>query len=71
MLLLVRDMSRENKPYRPHTPLLFVLVGVTIVVAVFSVVAQTFEIESSLRLVQPIIATALVAAVGGTRIFVR
>jgi flagellar biosynthesis protein FliQ len=55
--------------HRPHTPLLFVLLGVAIFIAATTLVAS--HIQFTPRVLEPFVMTALVAAVGGTRIFVR
>ena len=57
------------KPRRPHTPLLFILLGVTMFIAATVFVAS--HVEFTPRVLEPFVMTALVAAVGGTRIFVR
>lgn len=62
-------MNRDNKPYRPRTPLLIVLLGVAVFVTAVALVAPHIDITN--RYLDPLVTTALVAAVGGTRIFVR
>jgi hypothetical protein len=57
-------------PYRPHTPILIVLLIVAILVAAVSVLADHIDEIAIIRL-QPLVAAALVAAGGGTRIFIR
>ena len=63
-------MTRQHKPYRPRTPLLFVLLGAAVLVAATTLVASHFEMITT-RILEPLVTTALVAAYGATRIFVR
>jgi hypothetical protein len=62
-------MNRDPKSHRPHTPLLFVLLGVAMFVAATSILAAHIDIAT--RVLEPVVTTALVAAIVGTRIFVR
>ena len=62
-------MNRFTRLHRPHTPLLFVLLGVAMFVAASTVVAAHIDIAT--RVLEPLVTTALVAAIVGTRLFVR
>ncbi len=68
-MLLWTRMNRDTKSHRTHTPLLFVLLAVAMFVAATSILAAHIDIAT--RVLEPLVTTALVVAVGGTRIFVR
>jgi CHASE2 domain-containing sensor protein len=63
----VRVQNRKPRP--PRTPLLLVLLGSAVLVGTISYVAA--HVTLWMNVVEPLVMTTLVAAVGGTRIFMR
>ena len=60
-------MIHDSRNRRPRTPLLFVLLGAALLVAATTILMSHLDV--SWGFVQPLVATSLVAAVGGTRLF--
>ncbi len=60
-------MNRHNKPTRPRTPLLIMLLAVAAFVAAVSFI----NVEVTTRVMEVVATTALVIVSGAQRIFIR
>jgi hypothetical protein len=66
---LITTGMLTHRSHRPRTPLLLVLLGAAVLVAAVTFVAG--HVQISMNILETLVATALIAALGGRQILAR